>query len=223
MRKFIVVVVLSFSAITAHSQWDNTITSEYKFYGFSADLKYAAFETDMLLPNSQTLTSVYVVNVDKNSYAMKHFEYAADSADQPDFVAAYKKIVALTQSQFLISGTDHGVPIQFGPESNGSYSFKVGAEEYRLTINNIPIKTNRDGVMEDDGEVMVEVDLAHGSNVKVLQKPERAPESWGQTFKYTLIAGYRLGTKIAIFLQYSVAGFEGPGKESQMIVTGVLN
>jgi hypothetical protein len=217
----------SFFAVKAQDEWSGFNTSEYTFLGFSPDLKYAAYEMKEDVAHREvetTLTNIFVINVDKNSYATRHFEFYADSAHEKKYKRAYDSAYKVIQARFNIHGDLLGTPITFGAETKidsatTSYPFSIAEKKYTLIIKNIPIIP---GASEQAQEVMVKVDLRYNGQISTLQAPERAPSSWGITDNYRLLNGYLIQNKIALFLAYETSGFEGPGSRHQMIVTGVL-
>jgi hypothetical protein len=197
---------------------DDQIVAQSVFKGFSGDGKYAAFEMTENVPwpgRDVTRTSIFILDVDKNAYAIKHFEMDTDSADQPGFREAYEKYNK-TVKNYGISGDRLGNRIVFN-ERNGNPTFFVGIEKYELKVSLIPVPDR-----DNESEVMVKVLVIHNEVPNVLQQPEKAPASWGITVDYKLGSAYVYKNKIAIFLQYRSSMIEERDKLRDMLVTGVL-
>lgn len=217
--KFLISFLLILAMHSASAQWGDNIVAAYQFKGFSPDLKYAAYEMSYQVPwpgRDLTRTSIFIVDVDRNAYAAKHFEFDTDSADQPGFKEAREGYYNTMKTRFGIAGNNFGNPVKLN-EADTTNTFVVDGEKYSVKLTNLPVPNS-----EHDEEVMVKVDLVHNGKSVTLQAPQKAPDSWGITVDYKLIAAFTIQNKIALFIQYTSSEIEQPSILRQMIVTGLL-
>ena len=229
MKSIVSLLALTFTCFSSYAQteaWSEFISSEYTFIGFSDDGAFAAYEMKEELQHQDEVTRVqlYVIDVDKNSYATRPFRFDVDSARTVKYKRASDSVYSVLKNRYHIAGDKKGTAIEFKEaividSMTTRHSVVIAQQQYAVIIKNIPVKGSEEYGVE---EVMVQVDLVSGVTKKIIQAPERAPKSWGITNRYSLLAGWYNANKIVLFLNYETAGFEGPGQRHQMIVTGKL-
>lgn len=225
MRTLLLLAILLLPGLNARGQ---EIDSHYKFYGFSDDLAYCAFELFIETETGEwpSISKFYFLNVDKNSYALKPSVMQDTLALEAVRAAHLKKNQAFFK-QFKISGTKTGksVPLttdstgRFGqPEPTDTQHFTVNGKKYAVILN----KTETGNTTEYGSQVMFELLLSHDGKTQVLQKDTKVPSSRGFTIDYKIRAIYYLENKIAVFVEYHHPGFEGYPDKYILLVTGAF-
>src|SRR6185436_6891048 len=131
MRKALVIACLVLS-LRAYAQDD----TNYKFYGFSDDLKYAAFEISWVVTAEDVYVSkIYFVDVDRNDYTMKPLVHSASAGDGNGSAisATNEKKAAPYMRQYGISGKKLGT----------SQPLKIDEEDmYKTALSSQTIKVS---------------------------------------------------------------------------------
>jgi predicted secreted protein len=195
-------------------------TSHYSFLGFSTDLVSCAFEIHGVLDGSGfPYSTVYIITVDANDYAARPFSSVGENAESEEEVQA------------ATASSSSGMREKLGidPSNIGLSVEAAEAEPLRLDLagagasGSLRLAERPTGRATPIGnpEVMFELDLLVGGRKVILQKDAALPRGRSGTYSYSIKKAFINGRKIAAFLEYARAGFEGPDVR-QMIVTGVI-
>jgi predicted secreted protein len=194
--------------------------SEYRFLGFSDDLKYCAFEISGVHDGSGfPYTTLYLIVVDSNDYAAKPIEVTGENGETPEEVRAGAEKSAATRLRALrIDGSRIGTGSEISGDHVLSAPLQDGEASYTLRL------VERDAGPDPDtseDQKMFELDLMKDGRVQVLQKDSSLPRGRRGAYQYGIRAAYINAGKVAVFVEYMRPGFEGPDTR-QMIVTGAI-
>jgi predicted secreted protein len=195
--------------------------SKYEFMGFSKDLRYCAFETYGIQDGSGfPYSEIYIINVDKNAYQTKPYQYCNDEDTNIDKT---RKVVLKMAVPFLkkygIEKSQQGTLLFNKPKNLQSCNFKIKNKKCSLKLLERELDDpTTDFVIEKIFELQLIVD----GKMTILQKDSKLPESRGCPYKYRLLSAYYHTNKIAVFVEYDDYGFEGPNVR-QLLVTGIID
>jgi predicted secreted protein len=168
---------------------------KYKFYGFSPDLKYAAFQTngsnDSYGLNDEI--GLFIVDVDKNDYARKPFKYATEGEEMP-LAENDAKIQNILKEYHVIDGDKS---TKFTPgASNKIFSISINKRPYALKLLQTDVGSN----------MIFELQLINSTDHKVLvlQKDKKLPASRGAVKRYRIKDSFVQNNKIAVMLEYDL-------------------
>lgn len=195
--------------------------SQYDLIGFSADGKYVAFERYGVYDGSAfPYCEIFIVDVAKNDYPVQPLRHVIeDSPTEHDARIEAKKAATPLLQQFGIIDRNTGTKVW---ESGRDMDLKTASFQDRelslkaiLTEENVvdmecmagPAKMFRLELEYEDGAVMT------------LQRDTALPRSRSCAYDYRIKAVYTYLTAIAVIVEYSTDGYEGPNVR-QLIVTG---
>ena len=238
MHRIILITIFFFSSLFAGD------AAELDFIGFSDDGNYLAFEQYGFMDGSGfPYSEIIMVNVPENSFAYSAVTHYGEDEEMTLSVLrdnamfdAQSKIDALG----IISGNtgDHVIchptsDIDADPkyvrfyERSGGVPGLSGFREYGLTLNELEVATG-DDVYGFGPPKMLELVLSTPGtdDIIVLQRDTKLPKRRSSVLSYRIsdvyIYHYADQQYIAVFINYSMPGFEGPDMRF-MVVTGKLN
>lgn len=221
--------------------------SNLKFIGFSGDGKYLAFmQYGTGDASGYPFASVYLVDVEKNTFVTKPFEVSIENERSTEQAAIRKaeamaarkmrqlKIERGNTGRLVLShlmtdwtyrewdsrGDDQEQKVKFNdylnPNSANNYEY------YQLTLKPVEVKTGCDVYYP---YYKMELTLDHFNQgekdmeAQILQKDSQLPASRGCPLGYRLESVYSYKGKIAVFINVFTQGWEGPDMR-YMVVTG---
>ena len=217
-------LILYFLPWLAHGQ---ELKTNFKFLGFSDDLKYCAYEMYANGPveGDPAFSIFYFIDVDKNDYATRPLTYR----DTLELSVVRQKNWGKAQSllkQYNISGKKLGTQVAFVSEPTDRGEQFKDVQVFRANNKTYALKLSTKGTgvvnISSQEEQMVIVDLEVDKTTYNLQPPFKNPKSWGFVIGFQFLTAYWLENKLAVFVEYQGPGFEGYPDRQQMIVTGVL-
>jgi predicted secreted protein len=217
MRRFVPPLILLIALALPAFAGD---ASEYRFLGFSDDLKYCAFEISGVHDGSGfPYTMLYLIVVDSNDYAARPIETTGENGETPEEVrSSAEQSAAMRLKALRIDGSNIGT----GSEVSGDHVLAAALQDekgsYALRLVERDAGTDPD---TDQAQKMFELDLVKDGRAQVLQKDSALPSGRTGAYQYGIRAAYINGGKVAVFIEYQRPGFEGPDTR-QMIVTGAL-
>ncbi|SRR5258708_15770633 len=202
--------------------------SQYHFFGFSDDTKYASLEVYAEGPvaTEPPSTRFIFVDVDKNAYATSTVNFIGKVGAQMQEVR--KLGMAKAEPYFMkfkISGKNAGIQIPMNVEQQEENAealfFRYNGVDYKLAMKSVP---TGDKLLEMFVKKKMDLVLMFSQKTRILQRDNGVPSSRGFVVRYSLKDVYVLENKIAVVVEYAVApGFEGVMDKYQMLVTGTLN
>ena len=228
----------------AHTQSYAGDAAQLYFIGFSEDGNYLAFEQYGISDGSGfAYSEIITVNVPDNSFAYPAVTHYAEedmslgSTRDHAMTSAQSKLDALA----IIKGNtgQHVIhhpmsDLEVDPKYVRFYEWTVAIpglssfREYTLTLNEIEVSSGNDGHGYVYGlPKMLELILGTTSSddVNVLQRDTKLPKRRNNVLSYRIQDVYVYHTAqekyIAVFIDYSMPGFEGPDIRF-MVVTGKI-
>ena len=194
--------------------------SEYRFLGFSDDLKYCAFEISGVYDGSGfPYTTVYLVIVDSNDYAAGPIEATGENGETPEEVrSSAEESAAMRLKALRIDGSNIGIGSEISGDHVLAATLQGEKAPYELRLVERDVGNDPD---TDQAQKMFELDVVNDGRSQVLQKDSSLPRGRKGAYQYGIRAAYVNGDKVAVFVEFLRAGFEGPDTR-QMIVTGAL-
>ncbi len=206
-------------------------TSELNILGFSEDGKHIAFEYYGASDGSGfPYYDFFIVNVPRNKYAIRPMRKTI-SDDTPlnseelnvdKFRAQFSTKTSAMLKKYNISKQFTGTEITLNkPEqinkTTSRFPFKYDSRDYSLTLKQIT--TDKD-CHYGKGKYF-DLRLQRNGKEIILQKDTRIPKSRGCPLDYYIVKVLVYKGYIAVFINVSLPGFEGPDIR-QMVVTGTL-
>jgi predicted secreted protein len=195
-------------------------TSEYRFLGFSADLRYCGFEVHGVMDGSGfPWSTVYLIDVDRNDYAVKPSAVVGEDGESEDQVrSAALEAAGIRMRAFAIEESNTGDFVEADPSSPLRLALPARGGAAALRLLERPT-----GAVSDAGqaEKMFELDLETPGKKVVLQKDSALPKGRKGATGYRIVGACVNGNKVAAFLEWEKPGFEGPDVR-QMVVTGAI-
>lgn len=216
------------------------------FIGFSEDGNYLAFEQYGFHDGSGfPYSEILLIDVPENSFAYSAITYYGEDENMTlqstrDYaiMEAQSKIEALS----IIAGNtgEHVIhhpssDLEADPkfvrfyERTGGIPGLSGFPEYALTLNEIEVTDDNDGVPYGFGPPkMLELVISTSgtSDIIVLQRDTKLPKRRSYVLSYRIqdvyVYHYAGHKYVAVFINYSMPGFEGPDMRF-MVVTGKLD
>jgi len=220
--------------------------AELNFIGFSNNGNYLAFEQYGIQDGSGfAYSEIILIDVPDNSFAYSAITSRAEdehitleSARDYTMMSALSKLDALS----IVTGNtgDHVIchplsDLEADPryvrfnERSGGIPGLSGFREYAVTLNEIEVISDEDGYGYEFGPPkMLELSIGTpGTNdIIVLQRDTKPPKRRGHVYSYRIcdvyLYHYTEHLYIAVLINYSMLGFEGPDMRF-MAITGELD
>lgn len=194
--------------------------SMYDLIGFSADGKYVAFERYGVYDGSAfPYCEIFIVDVAQNDYPVRPLRHVIeDSPTDRDARVEAKKTAKSLLQQFGIIDRNIGTKAwEAGRNMDLKEAHFLDREQTLKAI-----------LIEEDVEMeciagpakifRLELEYEDGA-VMTLQHDTALPDSRGCAYVYRIMAVYTYLTSMAVIVEYSSDGYEGPNVR-QLIVTG---
>lgn len=194
-----------------------------EFWGFSRDGKYLAFEQYGIRDGSGfPYSEIYLVDVARNTLVAGANVVIQSEKAGPS--AARQRALAQSQAVLRRYRIVRGNQGRFAGAVGKNYAaqrleFSGAAATYtlELTTSDAPSQGN----CLTDRPRLPELSLSSGRNERVLRRDTRLPASRACAYAYQVHSIFVLGSSLAVFVQVTRDGFEGPDLR-WMVVTARL-
>ncbi|HTP58118.1 MAG TPA: DUF2259 domain-containing protein [Spirochaetia bacterium] len=192
------------------------------FVGFSDDGKYCAVETVGVQDGSGfPYATLFIIDVAANDWATDPVSIVLKTtgAVPSSALDAHDALWSSSKGALTRYGIDPSRAGRLIAASDPNrVEFKAGEDSYALVLTASPAK----GSTDDMPLALMELQLLHGSDHRVLQKDASVPKSRGNAYAYRISEVRLDGDNLAIIIDYDRTGFEGPDTR-QIVVTTRLN
>jgi len=195
-------------------------SSMYEVLGFSADGKYVAFERYGTYDGSGfPYSEIMILDVLQNDYVIRPFQYVDENPEAETDVRALNRRQAETAlKKFGILSKNIG-KIEWKADGSGARtaSWTIGGDIGSVVLEEIIVDRECDPA--GNAKIFVLTFEAPDGASITLQRDSALPASRGCPYEYRLAAVHRYLDYLAVIVEYSTPGYEGPNVR-QLIVTG---